>query len=52
VRFPLAEIFLDKYHVDAIWWSFPVSSVLSSILALLYYKYGSWRSAHMVPAMA
>ncbi|GAC1699467.1 MAG: MATE family efflux transporter [Steroidobacteraceae bacterium] len=52
VRFPLAEIFLDKYHVDAVWWSFPVSSVLSSILALLYYRYGSWRSAHLLPATA
>jgi putative MATE family efflux protein len=52
VRFPLAEIFLDKYQVDAVWWSFPVSSVLSSVLALLYYRYGSWRSAHMVPAAA
>jgi putative MATE family efflux protein len=52
VRFPLAELFLDRYHVDAVWWSFPVSSVLSSILALLYYKYGSWRSAHMLPATA
>jgi putative MATE family efflux protein len=52
VRFPLAEIFLDRYHVDAVWWSFPVSSVLSAILALLYYKYGSWRSAHMLPAAA
>jgi putative MATE family efflux protein len=52
VRFPLAEIFLDRYQVDAVWWSFPVSSVLSSILALLYYRYGSWRSAHMVPATA
>ncbi len=50
VRFPLAEIFLDKYQVDAIWWSFPVSSVLSAILALLYYKYGGWRSADMLPA--
>jgi putative MATE family efflux protein len=52
VRFPLAEVFLDKYHVDAVWWSFPVSSVLSSVLALLYFKYGSWRSAHMLPATA
>ena len=52
VRFPLAELFLDRYHADAIWWSFPVSSVLSSILALLYYKYGSWRSAHMLPVTA
>jgi putative MATE family efflux protein len=52
VRFPLAEFFLDKYQVDAVWWSFPVSSVLSSILALLYYRYGGWRSAHMLPATA
>ncbi|HEY0766455.1 MAG TPA: hypothetical protein VGD47_00745, partial [Steroidobacteraceae bacterium] len=50
VRFPLAEVFLDQYQVDAIWWSFPVSSVLSSILAVLYYKYGGWRSAHMLGA--
>ena len=34
VRFPLAEMFLDSYHVDAVWWSFPVSSVLSAMLAL------------------
>jgi Na+-driven multidrug efflux pump len=52
VRFPLAEFFLDRYHVDAIWWSFPISSVLSSILALLYYRYGGWRGAHMLPATA
>jgi putative MATE family efflux protein len=52
VRFPLAEFFLDRYHVDAIWWSFPISSVLSSILALLYYRYGGWRGARMLPAMA
>ncbi len=52
VRFPLAEFFLDKYHVDAVWWSFPISSVLSSILALLYYRYGGWRGAHMLPATA
>ncbi len=52
VRFPLAEFFLDRYHVDAVWWSFPISSALSSILALLYYRYGGWRSAHMLPATA
>ena len=52
VRFPLAEFFLDKYHVDAVWWSFPISSGLSSILALLYYRYGGWRGAHMLPATA
>jgi Na+-driven multidrug efflux pump len=49
VRFPLAELLLDRYQVDAVWWSFPVSSVLSAILAVLYYRYGGWRSAHLAP---
>jgi MATE family, multidrug efflux pump len=47
VRFPLAHVFLPRYHADAVWWSFPVSSVLSSVLAFLYYRYGGWRHAHM-----
>ena len=51
VRFPLAQLFLDSYQADAIWWSFPVSSVLSAILAALYYRYGGWRQAHMVSAV-
>ena len=52
VRFPLAELFLDRYRVAAVWWSFPVSSVLSCLLALLYYKFGGWRSAHMLGGTA
>jgi putative MATE family efflux protein len=52
VRFPMAQLFLDRYHVDAVWWSFPISSVVSTVLAVLYYKYGAWRSAHMAPAPA
>jgi Na+-driven multidrug efflux pump len=48
VRFPLAEALLDKYHADAIWWSFPISSALSAVLAVLYYKYGGWRTTRMV----
>jgi len=53
VRFPLAEVFLGRYHVDAVWWSFPVSSLLSAIMAFLYYRFGGWRSAHMtVPPAA
>lgn len=50
VRFPLAEAYLDRYQVDAVWWSFPISSALSALLAVLYYRYGGWRSAHMMPA--
>jgi len=47
VRFPLAELFLTRYQIDAIWWSFPISSVLSAILSLAYYRYGGWRHARM-----
>jgi putative MATE family efflux protein len=52
VRVPLAEFLLGRYQADAIWWSFPISSVLSAILAFLYYKFGGWRSAHMRPTTA
>jgi putative MATE family efflux protein len=52
VRVPLAEAFIDRLGADSVWWSFPLSSVFATILAVLYYKYGGWRSARMesVPA--
>jgi len=49
VRIPLAEAFMDRWEADSIWWSFPISSALSAVLAILYYRYGGWRSAHMLP---
>ena len=51
VRFPLAQLFLEGYQRDAVWWSYPVSSVLSATLAALYYRYGGWRRAHMMGAV-
>src|SRR5437588_416730 len=51
VRFPLAGLLLERYRADAIWWSFPVSSALAATLALLYYRHGSWRHAHMMSAV-
>jgi putative MATE family efflux protein len=47
VRFPLAEFFIGRYGVDAVWWSFPISSALAAVLAILYYNYGAWRTARM-----
>ena len=47
VRIPLAAAFMDHWGVDSVWWSFPLSSAFATSLALLYYKYGGWRSAHM-----
>ncbi len=46
VRFPFAEALLDKWHADAIWWSFTISSAVAAVLAGAYYKYGKWREAH------
>jgi len=53
VRFPLAQLFLSRYQVDAVWWSFPISSLLAAVLAVLYYRYGAWRSMRLtIPARA
>jgi len=50
VRFPVAQLLLERYQLAAVWWSFPLSSLLSCILALLYYRFGGWRHAHLLPA--
>jgi Na+-driven multidrug efflux pump len=49
VRFPLAYMLLDRLQADAIWWSFPISSLLAVVLSLLYYKYGHWRTLRINP---
>lgn len=48
VRFPLAGLFMERYHADAIWWSFPISSALSTVIVVLYYRNGGWRNAQML----
>lgn len=35
---------------DALWWSFPVGSICSLALALAYFRFGRWRSVHMLNA--
>jgi Na+-driven multidrug efflux pump len=47
VRIPLAEVLLEHWGPGAVWWSFPLSSALSAMIASLYYKYGGWRATHM-----
>jgi len=42
VRLPFAYLLVDRWHDDAIWWAFPVSSITSMLLAILYFRYGSW----------
>jgi putative MATE family efflux protein len=50
VRVPLAQFLVDHVGPAALWWSFPLSSAFASLLAVLYYRFGGWRSAHMESA--
>src|SRR6185437_9748514 len=47
IRVPFAFSVLSRWHADAIWWSFPISSVISMILAIAYYRFGGWRKVRM-----
>lgn len=42
VRYPLAAMLIDRWQVDAIWWSFTISTGIEVVLAALYYRYGGW----------
>ena len=48
VRIPFAYGFVGRWGADAIWWSFPLGSVVSLTLSTLYYLFGNWRSARML----
>ncbi len=43
VRLPFAYLLADRWRDDAIWWAFPVSSLVSMLMAVLYFRYGAWR---------
>jgi Na+-driven multidrug efflux pump len=40
---------LPRWQADAIWWSFPLSSLVAVIMSGLYYKYGHWRTLRIIP---
>jgi Na+-driven multidrug efflux pump len=48
VRIPFAYSMTGRWQADAIWWSFPLGSLISMSLSIAYYRYGNWRSAHML----
>jgi putative MATE family efflux protein len=47
VRVPFAYLLIDTWSADAIWISFPLSSLLSMLMALAYYRYGGWREIRL-----
>jgi putative MATE family efflux protein len=48
IRVPFANLLLDRLGADAIWWSFPASSICAMVMSLAYYRWGRWRQAHML----
>jgi putative MATE family efflux protein len=48
VRVPLAYYLAPRYGQDAIWWTFPLTTTLSVLMTIAYYRYGNWRSARML----
>jgi putative MATE family efflux protein len=52
VRLSAGYLGYEVYGADAIWWSFMASSVISSLLGVLYYWRGSWRTLKRVQGIA
>ncbi|MCY1353208.1 MATE efflux family protein [compost metagenome] len=50
IRLPFAWVLGERIGADAIWWSFPLGSVVSLGLAISYYQFGGWRRSHILPA--
>jgi len=49
VRIPFAYGLIGRLGADAIWWSYPLGSLISLLLTLAYYRFGNWRQARMLP---
>ncbi|MES2058766.1 MAG: MATE family efflux transporter [Pseudomonadota bacterium] len=43
VRIGFAVLAKPHLGADALWWSFPIGSSVTLLLAFLYYRYGGWR---------
>lgn len=48
VRVPVAHLLQPWLGVDAIWWSFPISSICAMVMSMAYYRWGHWRQARML----
>jgi putative MATE family efflux protein len=52
IRVPFAFSMLDRWKADAIWWSFPLSSTVSMLMSVAYYRFGGWRKVRLGVATA
>jgi putative MATE family efflux protein len=47
-RTGFAYAFKGTFGAEALWWSFPAGSISSLVLAIGYYRFGRWRTMHMI----
>ena len=52
IRVPFAYLMLDHWQAQAIWWSFPLASLTSLVMATGYYRLGGWRNVRLGVAEA
>ncbi len=48
IRTGFAYALRGSFGQEALWWSFPAGSIASLLLAIAYYRFGNWRSLHMM----
>lgn len=48
-RVGAAWLLRPVYGADAIWWSFPASSIVTLALAIAYHRWGGWRAQRLIP---
>jgi len=50
LRFPLAYIFSKHTSLleTGIWWAFPISNILTAIIAVLWFAKGSWKNKKII----
>lgn len=51
LRIPVAAIGSQYWGENAIWWSFGLGSMMSLVLAVVYYRRGTWRNTSLLPAV-
>ncbi|AEI80959.1 Na+-driven efflux pump [Cupriavidus necator N-1] len=51
IRLPFAWALGPRIGAEAVWWSFPLGSVVSLVLAAGYYRFGNWRRSHILPTV-
>jgi Na+-driven multidrug efflux pump len=47
-RVGFALVLLPRFGADVLWWSFPAGSIVTFVLAGLYYRYSNWRAIGML----